>query len=69
MGITRVLTQGVHAALVGYTFYKMGVKGYVLVLLGNIGLLLQDVYFTAVIFSYYKRSAQEEIEIELKRLG
>jgi hypothetical protein len=69
MGIARVGTQGLHVFLVVWSFFKLGVAGHIAKLIFNVALLLADVYFTAVIFSFYRTTTQEEIEIELKRLG
>ena len=47
----------------------MGVRAHWAKLILNIALLMIDLYFTAVIFSFYRTTTQEEIEIELMRLG
>jgi hypothetical protein len=66
-GVVRVVTQGVHVALVVYTFTRVGVQPLLLAI--NIALLMGDLYATAVMFAWYRTTPQEAIEIELKRLG
>lgn len=69
MGVTRVSTQGLWVFLIAWSFKEMGVRAHWAKLILNIALLMIDLYFTAVIFSFYRTTTQEEIEIELKRLG
>lgn len=69
MFLTRLATMALHIFLISYTYTVLGTSGNIMKLILNIGALLADTYFTLVIFSYYKTSTHEEIEIELKRLG
>ena len=59
MGLVRVLTLGIHLALLGYAFSIFGPSGYSLVILANVILFLIDVYFCAVIFSFYRLLPQD----------
>jgi len=67
MGVIRVLTQGLWVFLLAWCLKETGLQARKLVF--NILCILLDLYFTAVIFSYYRTTTQEEIEIELKRLS
>lgn len=69
MGLARVGTLALHIFLTAFSYTVMGTRGQILKLILNILLMIADVYFSAVIFSYYRTTTQEEIEIELKRLG
>ena len=68
-GLSRVATMAIYIFLLTDTMIIMGTKGHIFLLILNVSLLILDLYFSAVIFSHYRTSTQEEIEIELKRLG
>lgn len=74
MGATRVVSQGIQIILVAVTCWQAvnyhlakAKVGWAIGL--NVFLVLFDLYYSIVIFSWYRRTPQEEIEIELKRLG
>lgn len=74
MGTLRVATQGVQILLVALTCYqaaKLGVMKFRISwsIALNVILIAMDLYFSLVIFSWYRRTPQEEIEIELRQLG
>lgn len=74
MGTLRVATQGIQIMLVAITCYRANRMGVMKFRIGwsialNVILIMLDVYFSAVIFSWYRRTPQEEIEIELRQLG
>ena len=59
MGLVRVFTLALHLSLLAYALYLFGPSGYSLVILANVLLFLIDVYFCAVIFSFYRLSPHD----------
>jgi len=66
MGLTRLGTLALHIFLLAFTY-----SNYILArehagaLVFNILLIVLDFYFCLVIFSYYRTTPQEELDIEM----